>query len=93
MLNRIPLIRSLKLREIVSLKSHYGKLTSAYTPVFELPGYYTTEMSTPYTEIGFGLTNIFKVLRVEYVHQLGGTYATADFADKNGIFFRAEMSF
>ncbi|GAB1373956.1 hypothetical protein MASR1M46_08370 [Bacteroidales bacterium] len=50
-------------------------------------------MSTPYTEIGFGLTNIFKVLRVEYVHQLGGTYATADFADKNGIFFRAEMSF
>ena len=93
LLNRIPLIRSLKLREIVSLKSHYGKLTSAYKPVFELPGYYTTEMSTPYTEIGFGLTNIFKVLRVEYVHQLGGTYATADFADKNGIFFRAEMSF
>lgn len=91
-LNHIPLIRNLKLREMVSLKSHYGKLTGGYKPVFDMPDYYT-EMSKPYTEIGFGLTNIFKVLRVEYVHQLGGTYANADFADKNGIFFRAEMSF
>ena len=93
LLNRIPLIRNLKLREMVSLKSHYGKLTDAYNPVFDLPGYYTTYMSKPYTEIGFGLTNIFKVLRVEYVHQLGGDYANTNFTDKNGIFFRAEMSF
>ena len=92
-LNRIPLIRKLKLREMVSFKSHYGKLTGAYKPVFELPGYYTTKMSNPYAEIGFGLTNIFRILRVEYVRQFGGTYTNADFADKNGIFFRAEMSF
>jgi hypothetical protein len=50
-------------------------------------------MSNPYAEIGFGLTNIFKILRIEYVHQLGGTYANQNFADRNGIFFRAEMSF
>jgi hypothetical protein len=50
-------------------------------------------MSKPYAEIGFGLTNIFKVLRVEYVRQLGVTYEKSGFADKNGIFFRAEMSF
>lgn len=92
-LNRIPLIRKLKLREMVSLKTHYGKLTGSYKPVFDLPGYYTTEMSKPYAEIGFGLTNIFKVLRVEYVWQLGGTYAQTGFVDNSGIFFRAEMSF
>ncbi|SHK09640.1 hypothetical protein SAMN05444280_1671 [Tangfeifania diversioriginum] len=78
---------------MVSLKCHYGKLTGSYKPVFDLPGYYTTEMNNPYVEIGFGLTNIFKVLRVEYVHQLGGTYANQNFADRGGIFFRAEMSF
>jgi hypothetical protein len=92
-LNRIPFIRKLKLREMVSLKTHYGKLTGSYKPVFDLPGYYTTEMSKPYAEIGFGLTNILKVLRVEYVRQLGGTYLNSGFTDKNGIFFRAEMSF
>lgn len=92
-LNRIPLVKKLKLREMASLKSHYGKLTGSYHPVFGLPGYYTTDMGKPYAEIGFGLTNIFKVLRVEYVRQLGGDYTNMDFADKNGIFFRAEMSF
>jgi hypothetical protein len=44
-------------------------------------------------EIGFGLTNIFKVLRAEYVHQLGNTYIGSGFADKSGFRFRAEMSF
>jgi len=92
-LNRVPLVKKLKLREMVSLKCHYGKLTGSYKPVFDLPGYYSTEMSKPYAEIGLGLTNIFKVLRVEYVHQLGGTYADQNFADRSGIFFRAEMSF
>ena len=92
-LNRIPLIRKLKLREMASLKTHYGKITGSYKPVFDLPGYYTTSMRKPYAEIGVGLTNIFKVLRVEYVRQLGGTYNNSGFTDKNGIFFRAEMSF
>ncbi len=92
-LNRIPFLRKLKLREMASLKCHYGTLTDAYKPVFDLPAYYTTEMSKPYAEVGVGLTNIFKILRVEYVHQLGGTYSNMSFTDKSGIFFRAEMSF
>lgn len=91
--NRIPLIKALKLREMVSLKSHYGELTKGYTGVFDLPNYYSTEQQKPYTEIGVGITNIFKVLRVEYVRQLGNTYIYSGFADKGGIRFRAEMSF
>lgn len=92
-LNKIPLIRKLKLREIVSLKAHYGKLTNSYHGVFDLPDFFHNEKNAPYAEIGFGVTNIFKVLRVEYVRQLGGTYRNSEFADKNGIFFRTEMSF
>jgi hypothetical protein len=92
-LNHLPVIRRFKLREMVSFKCHYGMLNDSYHPVFDLPGYYSNEMSKPYAEIGFGLTNIFKVLRVEYVRQLGVTYEKSGFADKNGIFFRAEMSF
>ncbi len=92
-LNRIPFIRKFKLREMVSLKSHYGSLTNSYNGVFDLPDYYKNEGKKPYAEIGFGITNIFKVLRVEYVRQLTNTYVGSGFADKNGIRFRAEMSF
>lgn len=93
LLNRIPLVKQLKLREIVSLKVHVGDLNNSYKPVFDLPSYYSNEINKPYAEIGFGLTNIFKVMRVEYVHQLGNTYIGSGFADKDGFRFRAEMSF
>ena len=92
-LNRIPLIRKLKLREVVSFKGHYGSLNNSYRGVFDLPGYYSNDSNVPYGEIGFGLTNIFKVLRVEYARLVGAAYEGKSFTDKNGIFFRAEMSF
>nr|WP_321451296.1 DUF5686 family protein [uncultured Carboxylicivirga sp.] len=93
LLNRLPLIKHLKLREIVSLKVHYGKLGSGYKSVFDLPDYYKNDMFAPYAEIGFGVTNIFKVLRVEYVHQLTNKYEGSGFTDVSGIRFRTEMSF
>lgn len=92
-LNRVPLIKKLKLREIVSFKYHYGTLEDSYKGVFDLPEYYASDQNTSYAEIGFGLTNILKVLRVEYVHQLGNTYIDSDFTDVDGLRFRAEMSF
>ena len=93
LLNRIPVIKTLKLREVVSLKGHYGMLNKAYKGVFELPSFYSNVSQKPYGEIGVGLTNIFKVLRVEYVHLLGKTYQNRLFTDRSGLFFRAEMSF
>ncbi len=92
-LNRLPLIRDLKLREIVSIKSHYGTLNSSYKGVFDLPEYFSRDFTKPYTEIGFGVTNVFKFLRLEYVRQLGGTYRGRDYIDTSGFRMRAEMSF
>ena len=92
-LNHIPLIKHLKLREIVSFKAHYGSLNNSYNGVFDLPNYYSNDINRPYTEIGVGLTNIFKILRVEYIHQFDNTFINSGFTDKNGIRFRVEMSF
>lgn len=92
-LNHIPLIQKLKLREVVSFKGHYGGLTGSYNGVFDLPAYYTNDFKSPYAEIGFGLTNILKILRVEYSMQLGNAYRNKSFTYNHGIFFRAEMSF
>ncbi len=91
--NKIPLLKRLKLREMVSLKTHYGDRNSSYKPVFDLPEAFSQDMTAPYAELGVGITNIFKVLRVEYVHVLGNTYADRSFTDNSGIRFRAEMSF
>jgi len=92
-LNRIPLIKKLKLREMISLKSHYGELNSAYKGVFDLPASYSNKINSPYAEIGVGITNIFKVLRIEYVHLLGKNYKNVGFTDVSGIRFRGELSF
>lgn len=92
LLNHIPGIRNLKLREMLSVKCHYGIINKAYKTVFDLPVYYK-KMTYPYTEIGIGLTNIFKVLRVEYVRQLGSYHKEDNLAYKQGIFFRGELSF
>ena len=93
LLNRVPLVKKLKLREIVSFKGHYGTLTDDYNGVFDLPAYYSTDDSVPYAELGLGLTNIFKFLRVEYVRLIGNHYLHSAFTDKHGIRIRAEMSF
>lgn len=92
-LNHIPLIQKLKLREVVSFKGHYGTLNNAYNGVFDLPDYYTNDFKSPYAEVGFGLTNILKILRVEYAFLLGDKYRNQSFTYNHGIFFRAEMSF
>ena len=92
-LNKVPLIRRLKLREIISLKCHYGIRNNSYEGVFDMPGYYYNEISYPYAEVGVGITNILKVIRVEYVRQAGNYYKMENIADKQGIRFRAELSF
>lgn len=80
-LNKVPLLRKLKLRETVSFKGIYGRLTDSNNPDVN-PEYiqfqndengqrvnYTLE-SKPYMETGFGIGNILKVLRVDAVWRL-----------------------
>jgi hypothetical protein len=92
-LNRIPLIKKLKLREIVCYNIAYGNLTDKNNPVlhpgrlFELPeGTNPLDGSRPYMEIGAGLENIFQLFRVVYFYRIP-TYPhpeNADFLSKWG---------
>lgn len=80
-LNRIPLIRSLKLREIVTFKAFYGSLSDEHNPnlnpsLLQFPVDADGNTSTfllgkaPYMEASFGVSNIFKVFRVDLVQRL-----------------------
>jgi hypothetical protein len=88
LLNRIPLIQYLKLREIVSFRGMYGSLNDRNNPanangLFRFPSGSYTMGKDPYMEAGVGVENIFKVLRVDYVWRL--TYLNHPGIDKSGI--------
>jgi len=78
---RIPLIKKLKLREVISAKIIYGKFTDKNNPELnpQLPQFQRNAdgipetyslASKPYIEVSAGLYNIFKVLRVDVVKRL-----------------------
>ena len=72
-LGRIPLLRQLQWREVLSLKAGYGTLRDenngiAGSPRFGAVMLFPEGMKTlekPYVEMGVGITNIFKVLRID----------------------------
>lgn len=92
-LNRIPLIKKLKLREIVCFNIAYGSLTDKNNPslhpgrLFELPeGTMALDAGRPYMEVGVGLENILQLFRVVYYYRIP-TYPhpeNADFLSKWG---------
>lgn len=92
-LNRIPLLKRLKLREVVCYNIAYGSLTDKNNPalnpgrLFELPeGTMALDGKKPYMEIGAGLENIFQLFRVVYFYRIP-TYPhpeNADFLSKWG---------
>lgn len=77
-LNYIPLIKKLKLREVFSCSGYMGQLSDRNNPaindgmlafpVGDVNG--VSIRHTPYVEASVGLDNIFKCLRVDYVWRL-----------------------
>lgn len=91
--NHIPVVSALKIREMVSLKVYYGMKTNGVSDAFEVPDYYQSHMSKPYVELGVGITNIFKVFRIEYVHRLNKGNEFQSISSKSGIRMRFEACF
>ena len=89
-LNRIPLIKRLKLREVVSFRILTGSLSERNNPVFGSEGLFSfpegTRMMTPlpYMEYSVGLENILKFIRVDYVRRISYTDGLSE-AQKHGF--------
>lgn len=88
--NYIPLLKKLRWREIVSFRSYWGHLSDKNNPAFnpQLPLFpnganqYKVD-KTPYMEMGVGIDNIFKILRVDYVWRL--TYRSTPGVSRHGV--------
>ncbi|WP_106828688.1 DUF5686 and carboxypeptidase-like regulatory domain-containing protein [Parabacteroides pacaensis] len=95
-LNRIPGVNWLKLREVVSFSGIYGGLTDKNNPnktpgLFLLPDGTEPLGHTPYMEASVGLENIFKILRIDYYRRL--TYLDKPGIKKGGVRIMLRFSF
>ena len=67
--NKIPLFRKLKWREVASFRGAVGGLSNIHQTELDFPDKLNT-LSKPYMEVGAGIENIFKLLRVDALWRL-----------------------
>lgn len=76
LLNRIPLINKLRLREVVGFNILYGTLTEQNDLNGDRTGLYRLPIGTkaigdaPYMEYSLGIENIFRLIRVDFIRRI-----------------------
>lgn len=97
--NRIPLMNKLKWRLAANTKMAYGSLSQAnrnLIPTVDLNGDRVTPVGSfadnkPYVEVGYAIENIFKFIRIDFIHRL--TYLDQANTRKFGIKGQAVVRF
>ncbi|MBR7030776.1 MAG: carboxypeptidase-like regulatory domain-containing protein, partial [Prevotella sp.] len=102
LLNRIPLLRKLKLREIFEFKGLWGALSDKNNPylaqnqtsskLLVFPeNSFIMDSKVPYLEYAVGVQNILSLIQIEYVHRIN--YRGLPTASEHGIRFVINPSF
>lgn len=86
---RTPLIRSLGLREVVSLKTMAGSLSERHLRMLDFPVVLETYNNEPYAEAGIGVENILRFFRIDAVWRLSDSGNAPTF----GLRGRMELKF
>jgi hypothetical protein len=93
-LNRIPLLRKMKMREIIEFKTLWGTLSDKNNPflaenlgsskLMVFPeNSFVMDGHKPYMEWAIGVQNILSLIQIEYVHRIN--YLELPTASKHGI--------
>jgi len=70
--NGIPLLRKLHLRSFIFARGVYGTLKDDHEKLVVLPGGLSA-LPKPYLEAGFGIENIFHIIRLDFIWRLTNT--------------------
>ena len=96
--NRVPLLNKFKLREIVTSKAIYGTLNQANRDIIptryqvaDISEFKSFSYKVPYWELGVGLENIFKCIRVDFIWRM--TYRAPEDPRNFGIKASYSLSF
>lgn len=82
-LDKIPLMRKLKWRELATFKAVYGNMDRKNLDILVNKNLFTTLSRRPYIEAGFGVENILKIIRVDFIYRL--SYLDRENISKFGI--------
>lgn len=88
--NGVPLLKKLHLRSFIFAKGAYGSLNNSHENIVVLPEGLSA-LSEPYLEVGFGIENIFHIIRLDFIWRLTNTSATD--IQKFGVTFDLVPSF
>ena len=97
LLNRLPLVKKLKWREVFAFRGMWGHLSDKNNPANGGEGLYLfpdgsyTFGKAPYMEASVGIENIFKFLRLDYVWRLN--YRDHPDIQTKGIRFMMRITF
>ena len=69
LMNQIPLIKELNLREMCSFNLAYGSLSDSHRQQMDYPTY-MNPLNKPYMEVGVGFTNILGIFTLQSVWRL-----------------------
>lgn len=104
--NQIPYLRKLRWREIICFRGFVGSLSDKNNPealcddgsyrnpqLYRFPtnGHTYAPESTPYMEVAFGIDNIFKCIRIDYIRRL--SYLDHPSISKHGFQMVVSMAF
>jgi hypothetical protein len=89
-LNRIPLLRKLKFREVFYAKGVWGSLKDDNRNLLQFPGS-LSDVTKPYIEMGIGVENILNFLSINYFRRV--THIHKEGIRKNGIILGFRVSF
>jgi hypothetical protein len=98
----VPLLKKLKWREVMTFKSLWGGISQQNLPTAENGlVYFPTDANgtvlmnslnkKPYIETSVGISNIFKIFRLDYVWRVN--YRELQNAPKGGVRMRVKMEF
>jgi len=89
----IPLTRKLKLRQFWNAKALWGSLNAENTTLNNKSGTFKTLNGNTYLEVGTGIDNIFKVLRLDFVWRVLPRPLPVEKTSRFGIFGSFQFQF
>lgn len=94
-MNRVPLVRHLNWRSFVYSKAVYGTLSEANRALMPRSSAFTNpnafKNGIPYVELGYGIENIFRFIRVDFIHRL--TYVGSEHPNARNFGVKANAVF
>ncbi len=89
--NKIPLVRKLKWREVITCKALWGSVNERNRNTLIFPTTLRSLDNEPYVELSAGIENIFKVFRVDALWRT--TYQRSKAIDNFGVKFGFQLAF